>query len=606
MKELSTEEKAQRYDEAIEMAKSWYIDVQIDFKKSLETLFPELKESEGEKIRNGLIGYFRAGKCENISSYHGISTNDILAWLEKQGEQKPYPWKPTKEQFEALDYAYNSCSDTERGNYYEGVLETLIEDLHRLEKQENSDIINVVKNDGTYKDDKKQGEQEMKEALHTEYEKGRADAIAEIQKGQMQEYLEGVERVQNYEELTKFEKGFDRIADTYAHRKNKDGYNKPWYTKERAAEMLYWAKEELGIFNEQVSADSVIKPKFKVGDTIVEKDFYECGRGTIKDIKDGKYIFTNGSGININEQNGWLLVKTTTNLEQKTTDNVIKPKFKIGDWITDGYDVGGQITSIEDNYTCYKIVDFMGGVNTSIPFTLQDNYHLWTLEDAKEGDMLSDETDIFIFKDLLSDDSVMSYCNYDTNSGDFYPSLVNLTCSKITPATKKQRNTLFAKMKEADYEWDAEKKELRKIEKKNITDEWVEDYWQHKKVENPCSYNKGEEIQFDHQGFVRFCKKYCQKHTEWGEEDDEMWIDAIKYLEFFDAQGIHGNKAVPCINWLKSLKEKILPQPKQKWDEENERLFNSAIWHLRNSVNNGDIEHSAGQLEDWLKSLKKE
>ena len=85
-----------------------------------------------------------------------------------------------------------------------------------------------------------------------------------------------------------------------------------------------------------------------------------------------------------------------------------------------------------------------------------------------------------------------------------------------------------------------------------------------------------------------------------------MWIDAIKYLEFFDAQGIHGNKAVPCINWLKSLKEKILPQPKQKWDEENERLFNSAIWHLRNSVNNGDIEHSAGQLEDWLKSLKKE
>lgn len=91
----------------------------------------------------------------------------------------------------------------------------------------------------------------MKEALRMEYEKGRADAIAEMQKEQTKEYLEGVKRVQNYKELTKFEKGFDRIAEIYAHRKNKDGYNKPWYTKERAAEMLYWAKEELGIFNEQ-------------------------------------------------------------------------------------------------------------------------------------------------------------------------------------------------------------------------------------------------------------------------------------------------------------------------------------------------------------------
>jgi len=92
----------------------------------------------------------------------------------------------------------------------------------------------------------RQGKQDMTEAFRTEYEKGRADAIAEMQIRQMQEYLDGVDRVQNYKELTKFEKGFDRIADTYAHRKNKDGYNKPWYTKERAAEMLYWAKEELG------------------------------------------------------------------------------------------------------------------------------------------------------------------------------------------------------------------------------------------------------------------------------------------------------------------------------------------------------------------------
>ena len=46
MKELSIEEKARRYDEVFKKAKNWYQDSQIDFKKSLENLFPELKESK--------------------------------------------------------------------------------------------------------------------------------------------------------------------------------------------------------------------------------------------------------------------------------------------------------------------------------------------------------------------------------------------------------------------------------------------------------------------------------------------------------------------------------------------------------------------------------
>lgn len=70
---------------------------------------------------------------------------------------------------------------------------------------------------------------------------------------------------------------------------------------------------------EQKSADKV-EPKFKVGDTIVEKDFDECGYGTIKDIKDGQYIFTDGSWMNIDEQGGWQLVKTSANVEQKPAE----------------------------------------------------------------------------------------------------------------------------------------------------------------------------------------------------------------------------------------------------------------------------------------------
>ena len=139
-----------------------------------------------------------------------------------------------------------------------------------------------------------------------------------------------------------------------------------------------------------------------------------------------------------------------------------EPMFKIGDWITDGY-LHNKITDVlEDRY----IVDTKFVKKSAILFNNESRYHLWTIQDAKDGDVLSDGTTIFIFKNLLSDGSVMSYCDYDTDSGEsdaFCPLSVNLMCSKITPSTKEQRDLLFQKMKEADYVWDAEKKELRKI-----------------------------------------------------------------------------------------------------------------------------------------------
>ena len=46
------------------------------------------------------------------------------------------------------------------------------------------------------------------------------------------------------------------------------------------------------------------------------------------------------------------------------------------------------------------------------------------------------------------------------------------TRNKITPATKEQRNALMKAMNNAGYEWDVEKKELKKLsnyDKKNET-----------------------------------------------------------------------------------------------------------------------------------------
>lgn len=83
MKELSIEEKAKAYDEAIEKLRSLHDDYDtvstlIDIKEELENIFPELKESEDERIRKALVRFHKS-----TIDIDGIKGDDILAWLEK-------------------------------------------------------------------------------------------------------------------------------------------------------------------------------------------------------------------------------------------------------------------------------------------------------------------------------------------------------------------------------------------------------------------------------------------------------------------------------------------------------------------------------------------
>jgi len=92
------EEKAKAYDEAIKVIKdnldalneitetsAEVVNIQ-SIKNCFYRAFPELAESEDERIRKTLIDYFNT--CHG--DYYGeLKRKDILAWLEKQGEQKP-------------------------------------------------------------------------------------------------------------------------------------------------------------------------------------------------------------------------------------------------------------------------------------------------------------------------------------------------------------------------------------------------------------------------------------------------------------------------------------------------------------------------------------
>ena len=84
MKELSIEEKAKAYDEAIKRAKDSFNYPDYPGFIRADVVFPELKDND-DNIRKEIINYF---KCQNREE---PSRKDIhnkwIAWLEKQGNK---------------------------------------------------------------------------------------------------------------------------------------------------------------------------------------------------------------------------------------------------------------------------------------------------------------------------------------------------------------------------------------------------------------------------------------------------------------------------------------------------------------------------------------
>jgi hypothetical protein len=86
---MTIEEKAKRYDEALTKARNIVnsINVGLIGKDSFEAVFPELRESEDERIRKWLIKDM--GRRLSCWTSTEVTKEQVLAWLEKQGEQKP-------------------------------------------------------------------------------------------------------------------------------------------------------------------------------------------------------------------------------------------------------------------------------------------------------------------------------------------------------------------------------------------------------------------------------------------------------------------------------------------------------------------------------------
>ena len=136
--------------------------------------------------------------------------------------------------------------------------------------------------------------------------------------------------------------------------------------------------------------------------------------------------------------------------KQKPTDKV-EPKFKVGDWVVDNKNgIVKQILSYK-----HGVYKHTYGYSVKI---FENEWRMWTINDAKDGDVLYSKKHnlLWLHKDLKQCYSCinLNYNNISISTDIIIP-------KDVYPATKEQRDLLFQKMKNAGYEWDEKKKELK-------------------------------------------------------------------------------------------------------------------------------------------------
>ena len=258
--------------------------------------------------------------------------------------------------------------------------------------------------------------------------------------------------------------------------------------------------------------------------------------------------------------------------EQKLA-NIVEPKFHEGDWAVSNLDgKARQISEVHLNeYNSYYVVN-----GKSVNLEEYDRlHHLWTIQDAKDGDVLVNQNGEmpFIFKECKNN-HIYCYCGYTNRKDIFFDRFVNsegeelhwlnLYHEQVYPATKEQRDLLFQKMKEAGYEWDAGKKELKII-----------DWSKHRSEEDERMYRGLHNLIYSTQ--------YCDLRKE-------------------------------LADFLNSLKDRVQQQPKQEWSEADERNASyicaalDCYDRLREDRNNTNGQEDLDKARNWLynrlKSLK--
>lgn len=384
--------------------------------------------------------------------------------------------------------------------------------------------------------------------------------------------------------------------------------------------------EQLENQGEQKLVDKV-EPNFNVGD-IISNGISEA---KIVSIDKNYYIVTNDEIENDANVCNWVVYFKNQDdwklIEQKPADKV-KPKFKAGDWVVCNNGPHHIFQVIERSWPNAKYRNINGIEILLNVFTLDKQYHLWTIQDAKDGDVLYMDNGLstctFIYKSI-DNVIIQKYASYNKFGFEGTTYLV-LNDGYVCPATKEQRDLLFQKMKEAGYEWDAEKKELKKSESYSlrsiIKDEPSPAI--KKVVDSLTAWGEEDKAMLNliiarlhshpNVDLEEYSKEYgwlknklkslngkIQPKQEWSKDDEKI------YQSIMDDTVQENQLDEKQIDWIISLKGRIQSQLKQEWSEEDEVALGDALWCCKQAASIAKDENDMGNIwyaERWLNSLK--
>ena len=265
---------------------------------------------------------------------------------------------------------------------------------------------------------------------------------------------------------------------------------------------------------------------------------------------------------------------------QKDYAPKVEPKFKVMDWVTNSIETV-QITGYDIDYG-YQ-VDYKGNLQHRDTDIIEKEYHLWSIQDAEDGDVLytpkgAGVEGIFLIKGWeqveCTGKTLCSSIGYRVKDDEIVAGGLGAIWWKgvidpFYPATKEQRDTLFAKMKEAGYKWD--KQEKRLIETPKIKEET---------------------------GVLK--QLIDEEKSAWSEEDEQYLLVCKNALAKY--QRTDKWDADIISHWLedkiKTIKNRVQPQSKQEWSEEDERIYKSIIYSFAHNY------PLTIQQQEFVKSLK--
>ena len=237
--------------------------------------------------------------------------------------------------------------------------------------------------------------------------------------------------------------------------------------------------------------------------------------------------------------------------EQKPTDKV-EPKFKDGQWIV----LQNKCYKVNYNGCGYELVD-QNGLSTSLEYgTVDESAHLWNIEDAKDGDVLvASDGSIFIYKNQRDNGvvhyvAVTSYNDLVINENDYSWERKDV----CHPATKDEQTILFERIKEAGYEWNAETKELKKIEQTTEIPFGAKDS---EIQEATYHIPKGFHAEVERNKVI--IKRGEHKPTEWSEDDDNCLSTIIAEFSKCAGKSVSKDEWMCCNDFLNSIRDRVQP-----------------------------------------------